>query len=273
MEHQDGDDDRQLPPVPAAEEADPTEIILAAVRRDFAQQRAQIVADVKEQALPEVQAAVKRALSGMSRGKEKAKKPRKQPEFKNKGNEKRYEANASVMEKIEEALEAIEDKDLVEAKTALDAGMELLQTQNKYIQIADREELGWKVVKHYMQDDLMAGDQKGLVRARKLALDSVKKEKSERMARERESGFRGGYGAQHNRNYPYGNQGYNYNKQGNNQGYNNQIYSNSYSTQSSSSNSQKKMLLLRNGRPYAIRMSQQIQTTTIKQLNPQFYDV
>ena len=46
----------------------------------------------------------------------------------------------------------------------------------KLIRIADREDLGWKVIKHYESDDLCEGseDEKNLNRARRSAVTDEK---------------------------------------------------------------------------------------------------
>ena len=52
--------------------------------------------------------------------------------------------------------------------------------QQKLIRIADKEEHGWEVVKHYLSDELtsISRDDKALSKARKEALASVTKRKA-----------------------------------------------------------------------------------------------
>ena len=80
----------------------------------------------------------------------------------------RYEANEDVLDSIEEGIQALEAKDLTEAKKSLDEGRELMLKQQKLVRIADREELGWQIIKHYVADDLTTGadDEKVLALAR-----------------------------------------------------------------------------------------------------------
>ena len=76
-----------------------TEEVMRSVRNELAKNRATIVDEVREQAIPEIEAAVKRALEGTSTSGEKGKKRScKQHVFKNKGNQRRYEKNEEVME-------------------------------------------------------------------------------------------------------------------------------------------------------------------------------
>ena len=112
------------------------------------------------------------------------KSPRQVHQFKNKGNQKRYEDNADILEKLEAAEEAIEKENIAKAKENISAGKQLLNKQQKYIRIADREEYGWEVVRHYISDDLASNseDEKAISRARREALASIKKKKSAQAA-------------------------------------------------------------------------------------------
>ena len=60
---------------------------------------------------------------------------------------------------------------------SLKSGKAVLNTLMKHVKLADREELGWNVVKHYDSDDLLSrsDDEKALGRARRLAAAEVKK--------------------------------------------------------------------------------------------------
>ena len=62
------------------------------------------------------------------------------------------------------------------AKAILNTGMKKFITkQQKRIRVADREEHGWEVGKHYLSDELTSNseDEKPLTKARKEALASV----------------------------------------------------------------------------------------------------
>ena len=76
------------------------------------------------------------------------------PEFKNKGNKIRYEANNSIMEKIGEATSAIEKGKIGRCQEKLAEGKKIILKQQKLLRIADREEVGWEVVNCYISDNL-----------------------------------------------------------------------------------------------------------------------
>ena len=103
------------------------------------------------------------------------------PEFKNKGNKIRYEANNSIMEKIDEAISAIEKGKIDRCQEKLTEGKKIILKQQKLLRIADREENGWEVAKCYLSDDFASDseDEKQLSRARREAA-AKKKEKEKR---------------------------------------------------------------------------------------------
>ena len=156
---------------------DPTAEVMTAVREELKSNKEQIVTEVKEQAYPAIEAAVKRAMEGIKANKSNNKRKRKQTIFKNKGNERRRKANEDILETIEEAIEAIGDKDLEAAKKSLEAGRKILLKQQKLVKMADREDNGWEVVRHYISDDLAddSDDEKDIRRARREALASIRK--------------------------------------------------------------------------------------------------
>ena len=80
------------------------------------------------------------------------------------------------------AKEAIEEKELEAAKEEIESGITLIQKQQKLIRIADREENGWEVVKHYLSDDLAdnSDDEKAIKKARKEALATINKRKGKK---------------------------------------------------------------------------------------------
>ena len=125
--------------------------------------------------------AVKKALDNKSSTQPSSSK-RKMPDFRLKGNKKRYETNEEVITNIEEAIEEMDRGKLEEAKTKLDAGKKILFKQQKLIRLADREKNGWEVAKHYMSDDLASdsADEKAIKKARKEALATINKRKVKR---------------------------------------------------------------------------------------------
>ena len=60
--------------------------------------------------------------------------------------------------------------------------MEIVKKQQKLIRIADREDNGWEVVKHYLSDELAdnADDEKAIAKARKEAIDSIGRRRAKR---------------------------------------------------------------------------------------------
>ena len=113
------------------------------------------------------------------------------PDFKNKGNKIRYEANNNVLEKIDEAMNAIEKGQIERSQERLKEGKALLLKQQKLIRIADREEDGWEVVKCYLSDDLASDsdDEKQLSKARKEAASNKKKREAKAL-KEKKKQFR-----------------------------------------------------------------------------------
>ena len=75
------------------------------------------------------------------------------PSFKKKSNEEQFKANKSVMEAVEDASVALEHKDLLRTKEALDQGMSLLKDQQKLILLA-KSPYGWKTVLEYKHHGL-----------------------------------------------------------------------------------------------------------------------
>ena len=125
-----------------------------------------------------IKEAIKRALDRKSVTST-SKKYKKDPDFKREGNKKRYEVNDEILEKIEGAVEAIDNKELAKAKEDLESGKKLILKQQKLIRIADREDNGWEVVRHYVSDELASDsdDEKALKKAKKEALASIAKRK------------------------------------------------------------------------------------------------
>ena len=81
------------------------------------------------------------------------------------------------MEKIDEAISAIEKVKIERCQEKLAEGKKIILKQQKLSKIADREEGGWEVVKCYLSDDLASDseDEKQLSRARREAAANKKK--------------------------------------------------------------------------------------------------
>ena len=158
--------------------------VMEAVRSELRSNKAQIIAEVKEQSLPAIETAVKRALEGAASigGSKGKKRQKRQRAFNNRGNERRHDRNEEVIESIEEAIAAIGTKQLDAAKSSLEAGMKILSKQQKLIRLADREENGWEVARYYDSDDLASDseDEKAINRARREALASIKRRNTDK---------------------------------------------------------------------------------------------
>ena len=99
------------------------------------------------------------------------------PESKNKGNKICYEANNNILEKTDDAMNAIENGHIERSQERLKEGKALILKQQKLIRIEYREEDGWEVVKCYLSDDLASDseDEKQLNKARREAASNKKK--------------------------------------------------------------------------------------------------
>ena len=96
--------------------------------------------------------------------------------FKKKSHQVQFDFNEQVTERIDNARDELKKRPahgaaVDRALKALDEGIELLATRQKLIKIADRSELGWKVVEEYEADELASGseDEKKLERAERTA--------------------------------------------------------------------------------------------------------
>ena len=89
-----------------------------------------------------------------------------------------YQHNTEVMKCIEKAAASILKGDGEAGITSLNKGKQLIKNRQKLVQLADREEKGWKVVKEYVKDNLASDsdDEKQISRARR---NAVQKEKEE----------------------------------------------------------------------------------------------
>ena len=109
------------------------------------------------------------------------------PEFKRTYNKDQFSVNQKVLSAIQKTEEAISIGNVDEASTYLAEGKKVLIERQKHIKIADREDCGWEVIKHYTSDVLAdnSDDEKRIIRSRRQAL-ADKKEKQSKMKREAE---------------------------------------------------------------------------------------
>ena len=89
--------------------------------------------------------------------------------FDKKGHEDQYRHSADVMEKIDQALEHLDENHPDKAHSALKEGKKLIKTRMKHIRLADRE--GWLAVQQFRSDELASDEEeeKRLKRAIKSA--------------------------------------------------------------------------------------------------------
>ena len=92
----------------------------------------------------------------------------------------RYEANDNILSTIEEAIDLIDTEQIEAAKNSINEGEKLLEIQQQFLRLADREEHGWEVVKQYQNDELAANsdNEKAIDKARKAAATEVAKRKT-----------------------------------------------------------------------------------------------
>ena len=170
------------------DEEDPYAEIKAAVERQMVKNNATMLKAFEDKAEANIKSAVKRALEKQE---ESGSSKKLKTELKSKGNRIRYEVNEDILKKVEAAIEAIDSKDLELAKTEMEAGKKVLKKQQKLIRMADREDNGWEVVKHYLSDELASDseDEKAIKKARKEALASISKKKASKKKEFRNAPF------------------------------------------------------------------------------------
>ena len=156
--------------------------ITRAVQNQLRRNKETLLKEVKERSDKQIETAVKRALDERDVQQSSSKKAKKERDFKREANKIRYRVNEDIIEKIEEGIKAIDREDLSAAKTAMEEGKKILTKQQKLICLADREDNGWTVVKHYLSDDLASDtdDEKAISKARREAMATIKKKQTKR---------------------------------------------------------------------------------------------
>ena len=137
---------------------------------------------MEDQAQQTINDAVKWALATQTGQRPSTKRQKKETDFKSKDNQLRYEVNGDILQTVEAAIKTIDNKELDVAKAELEKGKCIITKQQKLIRIADREDNGWEVVKHYLSDELASDsdDEKAISKARRKALASVNKRKAKK---------------------------------------------------------------------------------------------
>ena len=77
--------------------------------------------------------------------------------FNKKAHEDQFKHNQDLDEKLDDALEAIDEGDTEAAKTTLNKGKKIIKTRMKLLRIADRE--GWLAVNEFRTDELASDDE------------------------------------------------------------------------------------------------------------------
>ena len=105
--------------------------------------------------------------------------------LKRKSNQKQLECILEVKEAMQGATAALVEKDVELAQGKLIKGMKIIDKRIKAIKLADREALGWAVVKHYESDALASDsdDEKHIDRARKVAAKEARENSQKRNAK------------------------------------------------------------------------------------------
>ena len=102
--------------------------------------------------------------------------------FKRKGNERQYDFNAEVEEKVVAAASSLDatPPEVEKAKKLLKEGEELIKERQKLIKVADRSEHGWATVEEYVADELAddSDDEKRFFKAEARAGRKLKVSKS-----------------------------------------------------------------------------------------------
>ena len=140
-----------------------------------------------------------------------AKKVRKEnAEFKKKGNENQWRHTKDVLDEVEAAMEAVEKRDADLATEKLTEGKKILKKRLKLIKLADREEHGWNVVRHYESDELASDseDEKSIGRARKAAAADDKKKREKMSAKAKRQKSQNNFTRTRYGNYAYGHSTY-----------------------------------------------------------------
>ena len=79
---------------------------------------------------------------------------REQYTCKRKGNQQQLDHSLQVLDKLDEASDALKHKSYEKAKAALESGTELVSKRVKAIKLADKSEFGWATVNEYLSDKL-----------------------------------------------------------------------------------------------------------------------
>ena len=111
---------------------------------------------------------------------------------KRKGNQQQLDHSLQVLDRLDEASDALKQKAYEKVKVALESGAELISKRVKGIKLADKSEFGWATVNEYLSDELASDsdDEKRIYRAEGRAERKINKEKRRRVRSDyKRSGF------------------------------------------------------------------------------------
>ena len=104
------------------------------------------------------------------------------PTFSKLGCRQQYEHNSKVLRAIEMASQAVSKGDTEASLSALAENKILIMHRQKHVQLADREEQGWRFVAEYEKDKLAddSDDKKAIARARRAVNSKFPQSRSQR---------------------------------------------------------------------------------------------
>ena len=93
-----------------------------------------------------------------------------------KGNQQQLDHAVQVLDKFDEASDALKAKSYDKVKAALDSGTEVVSKRIKVIKMADKSDFGWSTVNEYLSDELASNsdDEKRMYRAERRAKRKTK---------------------------------------------------------------------------------------------------
>ena len=96
---------------------------------------------------------------------------------KRKGNQQQLDHAVQVLDKFDEASDALRAESYDKVKAALDSGTEVVSKRIKVIKMAGKNEFGWSTVNEYLSDELASDsdDEKRMFRAERRAERKTKK--------------------------------------------------------------------------------------------------
>ena len=147
------------------------------MKKMMTQMKEEMKESMKTIAASTVTEVLKRSESQLARTTEKLERKRKadQVSFTKKGHEDQCVHGKEVEEKMDDAIECLEDGDIIRAKEKLQEGKNLIKLRAKYLRIADHE--GWLTVQQFRSDELASDEEEEKKLKRAIRSASSLKEK------------------------------------------------------------------------------------------------